>query len=135
MRASKCGVLPLLGATAALIGLMAAGPAVAADDDARIPATERMTALMERLTVEQREAVERFEAWIAARGTARITGETTDGRRVGKLGGEGLQTMVTRRNADGTFSTRCVDSAEQYALFLLGELESSSAQGVRQATE
>ncbi len=128
-------LLPALGVTALLMGTVSSGPAQAADEPERPTTEQRLVALEERMTVDQRRAVEEFQVWIASRGKAQLSGETAEGRRVGKLGGEGLQTMVTRKNADGTFSTRCVDSPEQYALFLLGELDGSGAQGVRQATE
>jgi len=128
-------VLPALAAAVALIGLAAGGPAVAAGDAAKPDAAQRMAALMERLTVEQRQAVEEYQAWLAGRGEAKLTGEAAEGRKVGKLGGAAMQSVVTRKNADGTTSTRCVESVEEYALFLLGEIDGAGAPGVAQATE
>jgi len=129
-------VFPILGAAAALIGLLATGPAVAAANGAKTDtAQQRLAALMERLTVEQRQAVEEYQAFVARRGAAKITGEAAEGRKVGKLGGTALQSVVTRKNADGTTATRCIESAEEYALFLLGELDGAGPAGAVQATE
>jgi len=121
--------------SALFAGALAASVTVAAEPPAGPDSATRMATLMERLTVEQRQAVEEFQAWIAKRGESRLTGTLADGRKVGKTGGEALQAMITRRNADGTFTTRCVESAEEYALFLLGEIDGAAAPGVRQATE
>lgn len=109
--------------------------AAAAEDTAQPDAAARMAALMERMTVEQRQAVEEFRTWIARRGESRLTATLADGRGVAKLGGEGLQAMVTRKNADGTFTTRCVENPEEYAHFLLGDLDGVAVSGANEAAE
>ncbi|MCB1007735.1 MAG: hypothetical protein KDB94_02450 [Acidobacteria bacterium] len=116
-------------------GALVASVGVAAETPAQPEGATRMAALMERLTVEQRQAVEEFQTWIAGRSDSHLTGTLADGRKVGRAGGDAMQTMMTRRNADGTFTTRCIESAEEYALFLLGELDAAPAPGVLQATE
>lgn len=134
MRSRERGVLSSLGIAAVLCAALTSGP-VAAGEASKTDAGGRMAALMERLSVEQRQAVEEYQAFVARRGAAKITGESAEGRKVGKLGGTALQSVVTRKNADGTTSTRCVESAEEYALFLLGELDGAGPANALQATE
>ena len=121
----------LAGASAGLAasGSESGGNTPTADNS---PRSERMAAVYAKLTSEQRASVEAFRAEFEAnKGKAVESKKTAVGRTVVKVD-RGLHVMVARNNADGTKSTACVRSADEFALFLAGESETHSHEGVSQ---
>jgi len=93
---------------------------------------EHMAAIYAKLTEEQRAAVEAFRAEFEAAKAQPVQEKvSSEGRRVVKMD-RGLHVMVARKNADGTTSTACIRSADEFAAFLAGEEASHRHEGVSQ---
>jgi len=121
----------LAGASAGLAasGSEKGGAAPASENTVR---SERMAAIYAQLTEEQRASVEAFRAQFEAnKGKPVESKSTAEGRTVIKVD-RGLHVMVARNNADGTKSTACVRSADEFALFLAGKSATHSHEGVSQ---